>query len=409
MSIVDSRNKISLLKNFKVPHTVKIILVILFVVFMGESLSLSIKEFLYTLSILIKSFFLFLIPFILLSCILTIFQKGIANIFKMSFLAASLILVNNFCVGLLAYSMNYSMGSMEKAQDVTAAHQTLNVLWPVNFVLPIDNLYVVGFAFCLVLIKQFYKSVFIEKFQSILEVSIRTILEKFFLPIIPVFVLGIALKAQHEGIFDDVSKYLYILVLVVSFQVIYLIIMYLLASNFNIKTFFHYIRNSLYSGIVGFTSCSGYVALPLTLKAAIKNTKDEKFSNFIVPFTLNLNLSGDSIAIPVIALAIISGFHMPEPSLGVFCLFILYHSAGRFISAAIPGGTLFITVAILENQLGFSPEMMAILIAGESIFDPFVTMTNVLGNGAFAIICKNIVKYKSRFFNYLDETMISKS
>ena len=111
-----------------------------------------------------------------------------------------------------------------------------------------------------------------------------------------------------------------------------------------------------------------------------------------MPFTLNLNLSGDSIAIPIIALAILAKFDMPHPTLAVFSIFILYLSLGKLISATIPGGTILVTIAILEQKLGFSPEMVAILIAVEAIFDPFVTMTNVLGNGAFVIICKNILR-----------------
>lgn len=73
-----------------------------------------------------------------------------------------------------------------------------------------------------------------------------------------------------------------------------------------------------------------------------------------------------------------------------YIIFSFYFVLAKFSVAAIPGGGIIVMLPILESHLCFQPEMMLMITTLYILFDPIITMINVLGNGAFAILINKI-------------------
>ena len=102
---------------------------------------------------------------------------------------------------------------------------------------------------------------------------------------------------------------------------------------------------------------------------------------------------GDCIAIIIFAFAILKNFGAPEPTMGVFMLFAFYFVVAKFTVAGIPGGGILAVLPALENYLGFSTEMLSLATALYILFDPVITVGNILGNAAFAKMIDRIVTH----------------
>jgi Na+/H+-dicarboxylate symporter len=60
--------------------------------------------------------------------------------------------------------------------------------------------------------------------------------------------------------------------------------------------------------------------------------------------------------------------------------------------AAVPGGGIIVMLPVLEQHLGFSNEMLSLIMMLYILFDAVSTTANVLGNGAFSVIFTKIFR-----------------
>ena len=77
-------------------------------------------------------------------------------------------------------------------------------------------------------------------------------------------------------------------------------------------------------------------------------------------------------------------------------MFACYFVLAKFAVAAVPGGGIIVMAPILAKQLGFTAEMVSLITALYIMLDCVTTAINVMGNGAFAVIMRNLfVKFGS--------------
>lgn len=250
-------------------------------------------------------------------------------------------------------------------------------------------------ALILGIVFSIYSSPQVEATALKLKKIVSLLLEKGFTPLLPFFILGFLFKIQHEGALTPIIEgYGPIFILIIFLCSLHIILFYYIVAKFNMKKAFLYIRNTISSGMMGFTTMSSIATMPLTLQAAEKNTKDPIIGETVVPFTVNIHLIGDTLEIPMLALAILASFGIPFPTPEQYILFAGYFVLCRFAVAAIPGGGILMVLPILENHLGFSPEMSALITTLFVLFDPFATAVNVIGNGAFVLLTASFLKIK---------------
>jgi Na+/H+-dicarboxylate symporter len=135
---------------------------------------------------------------------------------------------------------------------------------------------------------------------------------------------------------------------------------------------------------------SSAATMTFTLAATEKNMGDEQFAGLVIPATVNIHLMGDALAIPILALAVLSLSGMPLPTFENYLLFAVYFCLAKFSVAGIPGGGIIVMLPILQKYLGLTPEMASLLTTIYIIQDPIFTSANVMGNGAFALLVRKI-------------------
>jgi len=218
-----------------------------------------------------------------------------------------------------------------------------------------------------------------------------TFLHKFFVPLVPIFVLGFVLKLQHDGNLANIIKnYALIFLAVFITQLVYVLFLFAIGSRFRFRSWVTKVKNSIPPFLTGFGTMSSAATMPVTLIAAQRNTNDSPVSKIVIPATVNIHLIGDCIAVPILALAILSSFGLESPTLSQYLVFTLFFGAAKFAIAAVPAGGIIVMLPILQQYLNFNSEMLSLILAMYVMFDAIGTAMNVSGNSAFVIVFNNI-------------------
>lgn len=222
----------------------------------------------------------------------------------------------------------------------------------------------------------------LQRFQA----ALTHFLMQFFVPVIPIYVLGFLLKMSHEGFFTLMCQhYLPVAALNVGVVLAYMCVLYLGAALLLKKPLRTLAGNMVPASLTAFSTLSSTVTMPLTLIAAEKNLKSRTLSQLIIPSTVNTHVLGDNLTVTVTALALLILFGQPLPSLISFASFMFFFSVANFSAVSLPGGSVLVIMPVIQKYLGFSPEMISILTTLYILQDPFSTCGNVIGNGGFAL------------------------
>ncbi|AIL65387.1 Sodium:dicarboxylate symporter family protein [Rickettsiales bacterium Ac37b] len=379
-------------------HKMPFILLILIVliVILNPIIPLQYKQFLYSISLSIKSIITFLLPFIIFGLL---FKTSIAlatNTTKIIVSIIALVCVSNFCstmishyVGAWVYKFDFSIILPQNGLDLQA-------LWSFNLPKILDNDHAMFASIIAGILCSKSKSPFLTKFLEYLEKYIASIL-KAIIYIIPMFIVGFIVKLQYDGkALLILKEYSLIFLIIALAQFTYIFILYYLLNHLSFTAFLNNIKNMLPAAISAFSSMSSAASMPLTIIGAENNAKNKHIIRSVIPITVNIHLIGDCFAIPILAYAIIKSFGLAEPSLMQYVIFALYFVIAKFSVAAIPGGGIIVMLPILNQHLGFNTDMMPIITTLYILFDPIITCANVLGNGAFAQFIDKLTTYKNK-------------
>ena len=396
-------------ENNNIYLPIMIITMVVGIVLFGHLIDQPIKAHLYALSMAIQNILVAILPFIIFSFLF----HSIRNIGKdsLSFIIFIMIGVclSNFFSTILAYCIGSIFISESVVSNIQAHNSnTLEPAWNFSFSqlfadIGLSPLYeilsyisndVALFAgVVLGMISAYINSGIGKKIgDKMLEISLF-ILNKLFIPIMPVFIAGFILKMQHEQVLQFIiSNYFKVFIILFITLYGYLGSVYFILSNFNFLKFGKYIKNIVPAMITGFCTMSSAVSLPLLLKGVENNTKHPAFTRVTVPSIVNIHLVGDCFAINIMAIAMMLSYGMPFPSISLYLIFATYFVIAKFAVAAVPGGGIIVMIPILIKYLGFSSEMVSLITVLYIIFDPLITSANITGNSAFSIILLRIYR-----------------
>ncbi len=367
----------------------QLIVVLLFSLFLGRYVPTVVKEVCYGLSLSIKELLVFVLPVIvfsyLFSCILGL-RKGALG-FILTLLAC--ICLSGFTSNWIAYGFgnllvhSFGLGS----GNAVVPQGGLHPYWILALPKWISNDFALLFSAAMGCFFAYFPHHRAEKVAQSLKGISDLFLGRFFIPIVPLFILGFALKLQDDGILFQLFKVygpLFVLIAMVAGG--YIGFLYAVAARFNFSRWIEYVKNALPSLIAGFSTMSSAASMPMTIEGAEKNTGKSEAVRSIVPATVNVHLIGDSIAVPLMAFVILNSFGKVLPGMESYLTFSFYFILAKFAIAAVPGGGIIVMLPVLERCLGFSTEMLSLITALYIIFDPVITASNVFGNGAFAVL-----------------------
>ncbi len=361
-----------------------LVVVILAIIFLDPIIPLPLKQFLYAISLSIKSVIVMALPFIIFGLLFKAAVMLSSSATRIIGMILALVCCSNFVstflshyVGIWIFHFDLSMISPKELTE-------LKPLWSLDLpkIIANDKAMFAGIILGIVASK-LYKGA-ANTLAVHAEKYIGTLL-KGFVYLIPLFVAGFVVKLQYDDVVGTIVKdYTTIFALIALAQFTYILLSYFALSNGRIKEFASSVKNMLPAAISGFSTMSSAASMPLTIMSAENNAKNKDIARSVIPATVNIHLVGDCFAIPIFAYAVLKSYGMEEPSLMNYLIFAFYFVLAKFSVAAIPGGGIIVMLPILETYLGFNADMMSFITALYILFDPVITCANVLGNGAFA-------------------------
>ncbi len=350
----------------------------------------------YSLSCILKDFLMMLLPFVIVSymgsAILSLEQKAPLLIIAV----LTLVCLSNIVATFVSYGVSLAalpFVTQGKMITLPSAAEAINTVFSIPFPIILEPKWamIVGSVYGLTLSIRPYESGRQIIFR--LRDLVTKILQKSFIPLLPVYVFGFVLKMQMEGslsiLFQSGGQ---IIVLMISLIILYIALMYAVAANFTPNRFVTYIRNIFPAAFTGFTTMSSAATMPVTLDATEKNMNDKSYSQLVIPATVNIHLIGDALGIPLLGLATLQLSGLPMPDLQSFAVFAGFFCVAKFSTAGIPGGGILVLLPTLQSHLGLTEEMLGFVTTLYILQDSLFTGSNVAGNGAFALLSRKIMK-----------------
>jgi len=358
--------------------------VITSVAFFGHLVPMEAKTFLYSTSLSIKEVLLFIMPFIIFALIFSSVNNLKQSAIKFILLLIIMIFLSNLASSLIAYSVgHFIIQNTYSIQDITY-EETIVPLWSFRLPLLLSNLHALACGF----VSSIVVSILLPKkskelSNKMLDLTLF-ILKTFLTPIIPMFVLGLALKMQHDQVLSIIFKdYSIIFIIIASATYLYVFLLYGAANSFKITSWIASIGNMIPAFITAMSTMSSNATMPLTLEGSKKNVKQPDIASSVIPITASFHLVGDCFFVIILSMVITSGYLLSTTD---YVTFLLYFLLFKFAIVAVPAGGIMVMLPILEKYLKFSPEMLSLITALYIVFDPIITSANVIGNGAFTMM-----------------------
>lgn len=348
------------------------------------------KEAAYALSLSLKEILMFMLPWIIfssvyfaLSRIASVAHKGfmfvvllILSIIFSSFLGVIIAGVTSYFV---VFNGNYDIAIGSNSLE------GLKPLWKLKlYSFPTLGALFIAFFLAFISVPSIQKP--INKIANISADVSRVFLQRFFIPVLPLFIFGFVIKLLTDDMLMSILSFNpKAIILMLCVLCGYLAVLYVIATIRRNLPWGAIGRNLVAPGITAFSTMSSAAALPISIEAASKNIKDSNMANIVMPSTVNIHMIGDAICIPLIAMLILAAFGMSAPSLSQYIIFAGLFTITKFSGAGVPGGSIFVMIPVLESTLGFSGEMTALITIFYMLIDPITTTGNVIGNNLFVI------------------------
>jgi Na+/H+-dicarboxylate symporter len=375
---------------------VQLVLCIVVAFLIGTNLNQTTVQFFYSISLAFKDVLMFVLPVVIFSYItaalLSLEQR--APLLLASILI--LLTLSNALAVFISYGVSIALlpSFIQPSTTVLSltSLRTIEPLW--EWVLPTlispDKAMLTGISFGLFF--NFFRVPTINSFTLKLRDSVNSILHRTLIPFLPLYVFGFVLKLQYEGSLGLlVHSYAQVFIMTVTLILTYLSLFYLVGSGFQPRKALRSIQTMFPAGITAFCTMSSAATMPVTIEATEKNLKNPAFADLIIPTTVNNHLIGDALGLPLMGLAILLVNGQPFPALAAYAIFVVYFCLAKFSTAGIPGGGVIVLLPVLQTHMGLTPEMLSLITTLYILQDSIFTSANVMGNGAFAMICERVL------------------
>jgi hypothetical protein len=365
----------------------------LIAVFWGKSIPLDFSKGFYTFSIFLKDCLMLFLPIAIMIYIATAlkdFKKNTAFVILLIVLFEA---ISNTSAVWYAY-FAIKLNSFDFVLLPPGSTKDLETFFSISFLKPSfwspDKGVIAGAVLGVLL--SYQNIPWLARILDNALISVNFILKNIFSKSVPFFAFGFLLNLAHSGLLEDItSRYAYVFGSLSLALTIYLALLFLIGAGFNASLAWRHFVNTLPSGIIAFTSMSSAATMPYTIQGAEKNLQSPSLARMIIPATTNIQQVGDCLINAFMCLVILLSFGKPIPSFYDWSLFTGAFVIARYATTAVAGGAIFVMLPIYETYLGFTPQEISLILALNVVLDPFVTASNVLGNGALAIFLEKIL------------------
>jgi Na+/H+-dicarboxylate symporter len=350
---------------------------------------------LYTISLLIKDILLWMLPItvgLFIAHAIASFEKRAPLFILTLFLFEA---CSNAMSVWYSYGCGQLVGSHIQTMEPSQIADTFGPLWRISFSRPIwwsaDKGTFLGIVLGLIAAFKFPR---LKSFLKNGKILAENILTRSFSKLIPLFILGFIARMYNQQFFGQMfAQYADIFIWLPFFVLLYIGWLFLLGSGFSRRICLQNMQNLLPAAGMAFSSGCSLSTMPWTIEGTSRNLCNPDLAKVVIPATTNIQQTGDCIAQAFLCFILYLHFNGAPPSIAVWLPFSVVFVLARFATAAVLGGAIFIMLPIYEYYLGFTPEMIAIVLALNAILDPLITCSNVVANGALCRIFERVWGY----------------
>lgn len=380
----------------KISLPIQLLIVLSIVVVFGNFLSPTIIQFFYSISLTFKEFLGFLLPFIVFSFV----GAGVLSFKRNAPLVIGILLIcvllSNASISIFSYLICKTILPAITQSGVVqnlSNNITVDPLWIFSLPRIVKSEHAMILAIGIGSLLSFITIPSIEIAIIRLKHTIECIVNKLFIPILPLYVFGFLLEIQHKGVFLQLfQSYGTTFGLIFTLHILVIFLVYFGASWFKLPKAIQHIKNAIPSYLTAFGTMSSTAAIPVTTKCAEKNTGNAPLAQVATPILANIHLLGDSISTPILAITTLFLFTGTIPTLTAFCSFVVYFCLTMLAVSGVPGGGIIVMIPILKSIFGFTDAMISVIATLYLLQDAFGTAANVMGDGALMIMINKLLK-----------------
>lgn len=358
-----------------------------------DYIPIDIRASMYALSLTIQEVILMILPFVIFSFLLDLIvrMRTKASGLLLSFIVF-VVLSNSIAICLAYLTGNIFLPDVQNIINDSVVK--LEPMWRLGLPQLMRTEYAMPLSVISGIILLFFFGDKVNFINDGLYKACDILLNRIVMPVIPIFIAGLAVKIASDKMLQPViDHYSTILLVVLVSSVSYSLLWYLILMGKKTGSTLLDVAPAL---LTAFTTMSSAVTLPSLLVSTKKSTGDSRVAGAILPPAVNFHVMGDAFNITIVLMAIL--FTFTGKMLGVYELFvyIFYFLVYRFATVGIPGGGIIILLPFFKSHFGFTPEMLTLITTLYVVFDPFQTVLNIFGNGAFAIFFSKLYKDKKK-------------
>lgn len=295
-----------------------------------------------------------------------------------------------YFVALAAYPVILHGESMVEAVDVEKG--ALSPFFKVEMPAPLAVMSALLLAFTVGLAMAVTGSRTLHAASEELRNCIMVVIEKFIIPLLPVYIFGMFLSLGMNGnLVTTLTSFGKVLLLATVMTWLLLLVQYLLAGAVARCNPFTALKRMLPAYFTALGTSSSAATIPVTLVSTQNNGVSRSVAGFVIPLCATVHLSGSMMKITLFAFAIIF-LTGGDTSIAQAVGFILLLGIMMVAAPGVPGGAIMAAVGLLQTQLGFNEGQVALMIAAYIAIDSFGTAANVTGDGAIALVVNKLAK-----------------
>jgi Na+/H+-dicarboxylate symporter len=312
--------------------------------------------------------------------------KMILGIVCLTSLAGFFTILLGYEVSVLSFPfMNFKIFDSTVAESVSH----LSVLWSLPIKSPLTPSRAILIALALGLLATFFNITLLKRFAVALRDRSTSVLNRYFIPCLWIYVFGVFIKLQYEGtvgfLFQGYGK-VFLLIYGTIFCILLLTLM--IAARFSITRFKSILRDLGPASMTVLTTMSSIASLPFLVRGLEKIMGSKRYPNFVAPLTVNFHTLGSGFAIVITSLALLSMANLPFPGFSQVLVFSGYYCLARFFNACVPGGGILVMRPFVEEYLGLPAAQCDLLVTLYVLQDSLISFSNVMGNASFALLTR---------------------
>jgi len=226
-----------------------------------------------------------------------------------------------------------------------------------------------------------------EDFRSIVEKFLSYVI----IPLLPIYILSVFANMTYAGEVQHILRVfgkVFVMVLVLHW--VFLLLLYGVAGLVRKRNPFTFLKRMMPAYVTALGTQSSAATIPVTLRSAKEAGVHSRIADFAIPLNANIHLAGSMITITSCSAAVSTMVQGHVPRFSSMIPLILVLGVMMVAAPGVPGGAVMTAVGALQSMLGFSPTMIAFIIALHLAQDSFGTATNVTGDGALAAILEGM-------------------